>query len=163
MAGRMPQCLKAAVCMPRPLSSLLPAQRSFPMTKGTALPSMLLTAVVGAGLHVQVVPMTTSRPSSTRGAGKPCRLGTLTLTIQGMLQAYGPPGAIWTKSCFPIIAQNIVDRIKIERVLSKLNPGQAGHLPRATGEKTQKVTRALSSEGAARMSPSRPKAAAWGL
>jgi hypothetical protein len=83
--------------MPQRRSSLLLAQRSFPMTKGTVLPSMLLTAVVGAGHHAQVVPMTTYRPFSTREAGKHCHLGTLTLTIQGMLQVYGPPVAIWTK------------------------------------------------------------------
>lgn len=159
----MPQCLKAEACMPQRQSSLLLVQRSFPMTKGTVLPSMLLTAVVGVGRHVQVVLMTTYRPSSTREAGKHCHLGTLTLTIQGMLQVYGPLVAIWTKLCFLIIAQNIIDKIKIERVLNKPNPGPAGRLPRATGEKTQKATRALSSEGVGRMSPLRQRAAAWCL
>lgn len=159
----MPQCLKAGACTPLQLSSLLLAPRSFPMTKGTVLPSMLRTAVVGAGRHVQVVPMITSRPSSTREAGKRCRLGTLTLTIQGTLQAYGPPVAIWTKSCFLIIAQSITDKIKTERVSNKRSPGQAGHRPRATGEKTRRATRALSSAGVARTSPSKQKAAAWCL
>lgn len=159
----MPQCLKVEACMPQRQSSLLLAQRSFPTTKGTVLLSMLLTAVGGAGHHAQVVLMTTYRPSSTREAGKHCHLGTLTLTIQGMRQVYGPPAAIWTKSCFLIIAQNIIDRIRVERVLNKPNPGQAGRLPRATGEKTQKATRALSSEGVGRMSPLRQRAAAWCL
>lgn len=103
---------------------------------------MLLTVAVGAGPHAQVVPMIIYRPSSTREAGKHFRSGTLTLIIQGILQVDGPQAAIWTKLCFLIIAQNITGKIKVERVLNKPNPGQAGPLPQATGEKTQKVTQA---------------------
>lgn len=57
------------------------------MTMGTILLSMLLTEVMGAEHHAQMVLMPTYRPFSTREAGKHCHLGTLTLPIQGMLRA----------------------------------------------------------------------------
>lgn len=75
---------------------LLLVQKSCHRTRGTELRSTQLTAAVGAGLLARVALMTTSRQSSTRGAGRLCLLDMLILIVQEMGRDCGPQAATWT-------------------------------------------------------------------
>lgn len=75
---------------------LLLVQKSCHRTRGTELRSTQLTVAVVAGLLARVVLMITSRPYSTRGAGRLCLLDTLILIVQAMGQDCGPRAATWT-------------------------------------------------------------------